>query len=65
MSRTYSQGQDRTKDWTLKAKASTKDFFRVLKESLRPGPRPRTDITGFRLYVILMVLINNKDINII
>jgi len=40
MWRTY-----RTKDWTLKAKARTKDFFRVLKESLRPGPRPRTNIT--------------------
>ena len=35
----------RTKDLTLKAKARTKDLPTVLKESLRTGPRPRTNIT--------------------
>jgi len=36
---------DVNKDLTLKAKARTKDLVLVLKESLRPGPRPRTNIT--------------------
>jgi len=30
---------------SLKAKARTKDLPTVLKESLRTGPRPRTNIT--------------------
>ena len=52
-------GSDVNKDWTLKAKARTKDLIfkvkartkdlcSVLKESLRPGPRPRTNITDSR-----------------
>jgi len=34
---------------SLKAKARTKNLPTVLKESLRTGPRPRTNITGYRL----------------
>jgi hypothetical protein len=52
--RTDHKAKARTKDLTCKAKARTQDctfkartknFLLVLKESLRPGPRPRTNIT--------------------
>jgi hypothetical protein len=39
-------GSDVTKDFDVKAKARTNDCYHVLKESLRPGPRLRTNITG-------------------
>jgi hypothetical protein len=42
-----SKAKARTQFCTFKAKARTKNFLFVLKESLRPGPRPRTNITGY------------------
>jgi len=36
----------RTKKLTFKAKARIKELSPVLKESLRTGPRPRSDITA-------------------
>jgi hypothetical protein len=39
------KANDRTKDLTFKAKARTKNFLFILQESLRLGPRPRTNIT--------------------
>jgi Nidogen-like len=40
------KAKSRTQDCTFKAKVRTDNLLFVLQEALRPGPRPRTNITG-------------------